>query len=209
MYNKNMKKGLDVSHYQGKVDWDLVKSHGIEFAYVKATEGVSTIDAQFKRNWQVLGDKHLTRGVYHFCHPEMDMGVQGKFFAQTVGALKQGDTVWADVESTHPNGASDTWLHYDEKTRRLKLDHFLESADEEFTKLSGFKVLTGIYTDKGDWEAYFSHEYDHSGRNLWLASLTSHAPDPIKPWKKVKIWQYSFNGKIPGIIGNVDLDYML
>lgn len=204
-----MKKGLDVSHYQGKVDWDLVKSHGIKFAYVKATEGVSTIDAQFKRNWQVLGDKHLTRGVYHFCHPEMDMGVQGKFFAQTVGALKQGDTVWADVESTHPNGASDTWLHYDEKTRRLKLDHFLESADKEFTKLSGFKVLTGIYTDKGDWESYFSPDYDHSGRGLWLASLTEKLPHPIRPWKKIKVWQYSFHGRVPGIVGDVDLDYMM
>ena len=49
-------KGVDVSSYQGDIDWDVLSSQGIEFAYIKATEGSSTVDRCFEANWKGASD---------------------------------------------------------------------------------------------------------------------------------------------------------
>ena len=202
------KTGVDVSHHDGLVDWEKVKEAEYTFAITKATEGLKIVDAQFKRNWQVIPTKMDVRGAYHFAHPQEDMGAQGVFFAHSVGPLKPKDIVFVDIEATFgADGKTDLWLDYNEATRRLKLDHFLAFADKEFTQLSGHPVSVGIYTDAGNWNDYFNQSYDHSGRKLWLASVSDTLPHPIGQWKKVNIWQHNFTGKVPGIESEVDLNY--
>jgi lysozyme len=58
--------GIDVSNHQGEVDWDLVATDGIEFAYIKATEGQGWVDASFETNWPEADRVDLDRGAYHF-----------------------------------------------------------------------------------------------------------------------------------------------
>ncbi len=77
--------GIDVSHYQQNINWDLVKEMKddgvtLDFAYIKATEGVFTVDAMFRRNWVKAKDAGLARGAYHFFLPNRNASEQAKNF---------------------------------------------------------------------------------------------------------------------------------
>jgi lysozyme len=73
-------RGIDVSHYQGQIDWGAVEMSGIKFAFCKATEGIRITDHTFARNWDKLGKSGIYRGAYHFGHPENDAIEQAKHF---------------------------------------------------------------------------------------------------------------------------------
>jgi lysozyme len=59
-------KGVDVSHYQGEIDWLALRKSGVRFAYIKATEGASLRDPRFAENWQRSHDAGIARGAYHY-----------------------------------------------------------------------------------------------------------------------------------------------
>ncbi len=59
-------KGIDVSQWQGKVRWDVVKQNGISFGYAKATGGITYTDPEFVNNWHGMREAGLPRGAYHF-----------------------------------------------------------------------------------------------------------------------------------------------
>src|SRR5436853_6426864 len=90
-----MTKGIDVSHYQGNVDWPTVKSSGVvDFSFIKATEGLSVQDSQFAANWQGARSAGLLRGAYHFFHSADDAIAQVKYFLNCVksaGGFLPGD----------------------------------------------------------------------------------------------------------------------
>ncbi len=64
--------GIDVSHYQGEVDWSLVASGDVKFAFAKATEGTHFTDDRFSRNWRHMQEVGLFRGAYHFARPGVE-----------------------------------------------------------------------------------------------------------------------------------------
>src|SRR5918996_6642155 len=76
--------GIDVSHFQGEVDWQAVAGAGVRFAFIKATEGVADIDPCFRQNWQDSRAAGLLRGAYHFLHPNLDAGQQAAHFLSVV-----------------------------------------------------------------------------------------------------------------------------
>ena len=68
--------GIDVSHYNGEVDWFSVSDSDVKFAFAKATEGTSMVDDRFANNWKGMGDAGLLRGAYHFARPGGDPEAQ-------------------------------------------------------------------------------------------------------------------------------------
>ena len=76
--------GLDVSHYQGTVDWASVLRQGYRFAFIKATEGTTWTDPEFSANWAGAKGAGLLRGAYHYYEPGDDPGQQADFFLNTV-----------------------------------------------------------------------------------------------------------------------------
>src|SRR5277367_3088008 len=62
-------KGVDVSHYDGAIDWGKVKAAGIDFAFMKATESTDFIDPEFAANWKFAASNNVIRGAYHFLRP--------------------------------------------------------------------------------------------------------------------------------------------
>ena len=68
-------EGIDVSRWQGEVDWNRVESAGIRFAFVKATQGAREVDPRLERNWSGLGRTKIVRGAYHFLEPDVDGAV--------------------------------------------------------------------------------------------------------------------------------------
>ena len=58
--------GIDVSRYQGDIDWEIIEGQGIDFAFIKATEGSSHIDPCFEKNWEEAEQTSIFPGAYHF-----------------------------------------------------------------------------------------------------------------------------------------------
>ena len=65
-------QGVDVSHYDGTIDWVKAHASGIDFAFMKATESTDFIDPNFATNWQAAAAAGVIRGAYHFFRPEVD-----------------------------------------------------------------------------------------------------------------------------------------
>ena len=78
--------GIDVSSYQGGVDWKSVAASGQQFAFTKATEGVTYTDDQLAANWAGINAAGMTRGAYHFGHPSIDAVAQANYFVNAVNA---------------------------------------------------------------------------------------------------------------------------
>ena len=77
-------RGIDISHYQGKIDWDALKTDPVDFVYMKATEGNNYLDSEFKRNWKESARVGIPRGAYlfmTFCSPPEE---QAAFFVKKV-----------------------------------------------------------------------------------------------------------------------------
>lgn len=77
--------GIDLSHYQGEVDWPVLAQQNIMFAYIKATEGSSHTDARFAYNWEESGKTDLAAGAYHFFSFDSSGDTQADHFIHTVG----------------------------------------------------------------------------------------------------------------------------
>ena len=77
-------RGIDVSHHQGKIDWNKIKEEKFYFVYIKATEGGTYKDPEFARNWNEVSKVGLLKGAYHFftfCKPGIE---QARNFIDTV-----------------------------------------------------------------------------------------------------------------------------
>src|SRR5262245_49797633 len=84
-------RGVDVSHYDGTIDWAKVKAAGIDFAFMKATENLNFVDPTFATNWTNAGTAGVIRGAYHFFRASVDGAKQAEFFVQTTGLPEPGD----------------------------------------------------------------------------------------------------------------------
>ena len=80
-------QGIDVSHYQGDIDWEMLENQGIDFAYVKATEGSSFVDERFTENWAGAGATAMKIGAYHFFSFDSEGETQAQNYIDTVGEL--------------------------------------------------------------------------------------------------------------------------
>lgn len=96
--------GIDVSAHQPGVNWNAVKANGIEFAYIKATEGTSYISPEFNKQYTSATNAGLIRGAYHFARPAASSGAaQANYFVSHGGG-------WSGDGSTLP-GALDLEKH--------------------------------------------------------------------------------------------------
>jgi hypothetical protein len=84
-------RGVDVSSYQGSIDWSSAKSSGIAFGFAKATEGDTLEDSTFAANWAGMKSAGVVRGAYHFFHPSESATAQASFVLSKVGTLEAGD----------------------------------------------------------------------------------------------------------------------
>jgi lysozyme len=182
-----MLKGIDVSHWNGNIDWNLVKNSGNSFAFCKATQGVGMIDPTFQRNIQAASDSGLIVGAYHFLNPTVSGRYQADFFAEYA---KPNMLLALDIEG-------DGW--YKETPQ--------ECADEVSVFMTYVKIALGKYP-----LLYFSPSFAKDRLRLfpikqydwWIASYTPNVPEEFS---KSKFWQFTESGNCPGINGNCDLDF--
>src|ERR1700688_4982339 len=93
--------GIDISRYQLKIDWGAVTASGVQFCFIKATEGARHVDVAFQRHWEAAATAGLVRGAYHFFRPQIPVSTQADLFVRTLGQLQPGDLRPAlDLEGT-------------------------------------------------------------------------------------------------------------
>ena len=171
-------KGVDVSVYQQDIDWEGLASEGVEFAFIKATEGSSHVDRRFEENWKGAKAAGIKRGAYHFLSYDTPGESQAENYTDTVGMAFGALPPAVDVEfygEYHDSPPSKNQM-YD------VLDAVLEKLEEKYGK----KPL--IYTNTHIYETYISGRYDDYG--IWISDHD--IPDTLPDGKKWTFCQYTF-----------------
>lgn len=192
-----MLKGIDISHYDGQVDFAKIKAAGCEFVFIKATEGTDFVDAFFHTNWQGAKAAGIVRGAYHFFQPSVSVMKQADNFLKTVGLLEPGDLfpvidaenprLWKGITPRHAADLVITWLELVEK--QLGVPGIIYAGDSFVRDILGADARLA-----------------QSGRKLYLARYRKTIPPAPKPFADWAFWQFSQTGTWPGIKGAVDLD---
>jgi lysozyme len=188
-------QGIDVSHWQGDIKWNLVKNDGISFAFIKATEGIDYEDRKFSKNLKEAKEAGILVGAYHFCTPASveDAVNEAEHFINVIkkyGGFNMLDLPPViDIEKNQGLTRQQvstivyTWI------QRIK--------DE-------VKVQPVIYS-----YAYFIRDFLDESLNdipLWLAHYDSKQPPDSSGWKWWLFLQYTDKGRVSGVGGNVDLN---
>jgi lysozyme len=190
--NGSVTEGVDVSNSNGTIDWSMVAGAGISFAYLRATEGTTLIDASFATNWSSAGTAGLLRGPIHFFHPGLDPVTQADFFVQNGGGSAPGDLPPAlDLEVTDGQSTS---------TVVQNASAFLARVQASTGRTPVLYIGSSFFTSLGSPSGFATQP-------LWIPNtgvVCPNIPDP--PWTDWAFWQYSITGSVSGITGNVDRD---
>jgi len=188
--------GIDVSSWQGSINWSNVAQDGKVFAFIRVSHGTGTIDSYFEDNWAGAKANGIIRGPYQYWEPAQDPIEQADILIDkinAVGGLEPGDLPPViDIESV--DGATSAQTIANAKT-------WIERVETALQR----RVI--IYTGSYFWD---DHQLGTSlnGQPLWGPNYTSNACPLISDaWDHWTFWQYSSTGSVSGISGNVDLDW--
>jgi len=184
-------QGIDVSHWQGSINWTSVKNSGKRFAFCKATERTTFTDSRFASNWAAMKNVGLIRGAYHFGRPGTDPVAQANRFCDVVRPTSGDLQMMLDMEVT------------DGKTPS-QVRSWIVAFINRIVARTGRPGI--IYTG-----FYFWRDRAGNGSNLncplFLAAYVSNPSNYVPAaWPFFTFWQYTSSGSCPGVSGNVDRD---
>ena len=183
--------GIDISHYQGKINWEMLKQtrqgqFPIQFIFMKATEGGDYSDKKFVANFDSAKVHGFIRGAYHFYNPKTDADKQADFFIRSVN-LEPGDL--PPVLDIEKKGK-------DMKKLQADLKHWLRRVEAHYGVkpiiYASYKFKTKYLNDS----VFNSYPY-------WIAH---YYVDSVKYQGEWKFWQHTDVGTLPGIKEQVDLN---
>ena len=187
-------KGVDVSSYQGSVDWEKLYKQDIAFAFIKATEGSSHVDKMFAQNWEAVRKTEIRAGAYHFMSLETAGSAQAENFLGTVMARRGMLPPVIDVELY----GSFTYAEPSVQHLQSILTPLLKAVKEETGK------APIIYTTPHLYSKYIAGTYDN---DIWIADTK--LASPLSDGRTWTFCQYSVSGRLEGYEGGVksiDLD---
>jgi lysozyme len=187
-------QGIDVSKYQGDIDWQAVRDGGVRFAWIKATEGGDVLDSKFQANWEGARAAGIPRGAYHFafwCRPWYE---EVNWFKKNVPVEPDALPPVLDVEATPQSKLCKRTLEREKTIADMRL--MLEELERHYGK----KPV--IYSSV---DFYQSILFDGalSDFPIWVRSTKYH-PAVRYGNRHWHIWQYASDGTVPGIQGAVD-----
>lgn len=189
--------GIDVSHWQGKIHWGKIPSNHYAFCFMKATEGGTYTDPRFRDNWLAIRKDapNMYRGAYHFARPDSihPAARQAAHFYEQVGPLGDRDLPpvldlekYTDLDPPEVVEWAIEWL---QAARKL------------------FDRVPILYMGPNFWRYELGRTERISKYPLWEVNYTRRAsPLAMPPWKTWTFWQYTNEGRIQGIEGEVDVN---
>ena len=188
-------KGIDVSQWQGNIDWQKVKGAGVQFAMLRAGYGRNNLDTKFHRNAKGAVAVGIPVGLYWFSYA-LNVEMAKKEAQYAVELAKKYKITWPiayDLEYDTVSYAAKNGVTI---TKSLATQMAIAFCEE--IKRLGYIPM--VYTNLD----YLNRYFDRSKLpyNLWYAQYASTASVADK-----EIWQYSSKGSVPGIAGNVDMNH--
>lgn len=179
--------GIDISHYQGQVFWEVIGENSkMAYVYIKASEGGDRIDPRYERNIQLAHQYGLKVGSYHFFRPKTNLAKQLENFMTQCRPGDQDLIPMIDVETK--SGLSTPEF-------RDSLTKFITLVEE------AYKQKPLIYTFTNFYNAHMQGAID--GYPLMIAQYNAVEPE-LKDGRDITMWQYTGKGRINGINGFVD-----
>jgi GH25 family lysozyme M1 (1,4-beta-N-acetylmuramidase) len=201
-------EGIDVSHWQGSINWSAVKNSGVEFAFVKATEGVDFVDSRYHSNMQGARAAGVLVGAYHFCrldsfstNPQDPINEANDFVEALLPYYRTGLHLppVADVERFPPFGST------------AEAQAFTSNWVQKFsdTVYDALGVRPIVYNSLSKANSYYTRSIAAT-HELWLAWWKSTANPPVASdtpfWGEWQFWQWTDSWSVPGVSTPVDGD---
>ncbi len=183
--------GIDISHHQGDIDWDELKSEDLYFVFIKATEGGDFKDKRYSINSKNALENNMLVGAYHyfsFCKSAQE---QFDNYVSTVGDLDQMLPPVIDLEY---DGHCNSGIPKEKLLAELK--PFIELLKAHYNR------SPIIYLNKSFYEKYIEGELEEV--HLWIRDI--YFEPELNHNKRWDFWQYSNRGRLNGIEGPVDLN---
>jgi lysozyme len=185
--------GVDISKWQGKVDWAALRQAGTQFAFIKATEGGDHVDSRFLENWWAARNAGVPRGAYHFvywCRPAHE---QAAWFKKNVPQDPDALPPVLDVEW---NGES---VNCPRKVPRQQALAMIDHMLREMEAHTGKRPI--IYTDITFHQEILEGEFNDYP--YWIRS-TAAEPHHRYNNRRWTFWQFTTTGRVPGVSGDID-----
>jgi lysozyme len=183
--------GIDVSEFQGKVDWEEVEildeKYPVQFVFIRATAGNDRVDRQFKRNWEGAKENKIMRGAYHYYRPNENSIEQADLFIKTV-KLQKGDLPPVlDIERLPKNQPLDSL--------KKGLKRWLNKVEKHY------QVRPIIYSGERYYSDFLKEEF--SEYLFWIANYNFYREKIEDDWL---FWQFTEKASLPGIKHRVDVN---
>lgn len=187
--------GVDVAKWQGDLNWNTLKNQGIEFAFIKATEGGDLLDDKFAQNWRASQRANIPRSAYHFFYFCTPARVQAQWFIDNVPRER----------GTLPHVLDMEWNSHSPTCRkrpppevvRAEMKVFMDRVERHFGKRP--IIYTTVDFHRENLAGHLPDEV------FWLRSVAAH-PKITYPGRSWAFWQYTGTGRIAGIDGDIDIN---
>lgn len=183
-------RGIDVSYHQDTIAWQSVRDAGIEFAFVRVSDGLTFADPKFSENWRGAQRAAILRGAYQYFRPDESAIAQADLM---IAALRRdpGDLPPAlDVET-------------DGGLPPAQLVAAVRAWVDRVRAELGVEPI--VYTGPEFWRERTGGA-DLARQPLWIAHYTQACPTVPPMWTAWTFWQHTDRGAVPGIAAPVDLD---
>jgi GH25 family lysozyme M1 (1,4-beta-N-acetylmuramidase) len=193
--------GMDVSQWNGSIDFARARASGVRFVYLRATAGGLTTDSSYARNMARAGAAGLAVGAYHYAHPDLFPG----------DAIREADHFVATAHLAHGMLLPALDLETGQRLGTARLQRWVMTWLARVYQRTGAKAV--IYTTQSFWQSYMDNSTwfaAHGYRVLWVARWATTTPRvPAAGWGGYgwSMWQYTDCGRVPGVSSDcVDLD---
>lgn len=183
--------GIDVSEYQGNIEWDKVKfvqdSFPIRFVMVRATAGVDKVDSKFETNWNSLKKQSFAKGAYHYYRPNENSIRQAQNFIKIVKIEKGDFPPILDIENLPKKQSMDSL--------KVALKRWLQYVENHY------KMRPIIYSGENYYKNFLKEDFPEY--QFWIANYNGWIHEINPDWM---FWQFTEKASVPGIKGFVDLN---
>lgn len=183
-------KGVDISEYQGEINWDKIKDQGISFAFIKATEGKEGKDNYFESNFQKLKQMDILLGCYHFFGFKSSGEEQATNYINVVGNIENDDSLILPI--------IDVEYYSFYKKEKPSKEKILEELQKMLDKLERtYRIKPMIYTTEEFYNDYIENNF--LNYDIWIRNIFIKPKLENREWK---FWQYTGRGRLEGYKGS-------
>lgn len=188
-----MISGVDLSHKNGRINWDLLVKRDVHFVYLRASEALDSADPQFAYNLAQASRRGILAGAYHWLHPRLHVGQQVDLFIRTVGDFRGMLSPVVCLEK--------------HKAPADEMEKNVRSFVRLLEKRVGVRPV--IYTSADYWgrnlpDADWGCDYP-----LWLDHPGEVLPAQVWPWASWTFWQQGYQERLPGVAGSCGINLFI